>query len=79
MRLGERQVTRWQKFQDWLDSDEAYLVALVSMIAIFGFTGSPGLVVWAPAVYGIGMYLLLNQIAKDKRAMKLKYDLTNHR
>ncbi len=71
-------MTRWQKFQDWLDSDEAYLFALVFMIAIFGFTGSPGLVVWAPVVYGLGMYLLLTQINRDKRAMNLKYALTNH-
>ncbi len=71
-------MTKWQKFQEWMDSGESGLTALVFMIAIFAFTGSAGFLPWAPAIYGFGMYLLLRQIDMDKREMKRIKSLTNH-
>lgn len=72
-------MTRWQKFQDWMDSGEGGIAALVFMIAIFGFTGNPGLLAWAAYIYGIGMYLLVRQISIDKKALKQHLRLTNSR
>lgn len=72
-------MTRWQKFQDWMDSGEGGLAALIFMIAIFAFTGNPGLLPWASFIYGMGMYLLLTQINRDKKALKQHLRLTNTR